>query len=60
MPVTASLVRESQKTFNQGYCFPRFQKLAECDICIVKPELCHFDEGTCRGNEFGETPNIPP
>lgn len=24
------------------------RKLPECDICIVKPELCHFAAGTCR------------
>lgn len=46
--------RKVTKTFNQGYCFPCFQKLAECDMCIVKPELCHFDEGTCRDDEFAE------
>lgn len=52
--------RKVIKTFQQGYCFPCFQNLAECDICIVKPELCHFDEGTCRNNEFAEKNcNIP-
>lgn len=49
-----SCQRRVTKTFNQGYCFPCFQKLAECDICIVKPELCHFEEGTCRDNDFAE------
>ena len=44
--------RSIKKSFNQGYCYPCFQKLAECDMCIVKPELCHFDEGTCRDNNF--------
>ena len=46
--------REIKKTFNQGYCFPCLQNLAECDTCIIKPELCHFDEGTCRDSEWGE------
>ncbi len=45
--------RKIKKTFNQGYCFPCFQSLAECDQCIVKPELCHFDKGTCRQPEWG-------
>ncbi len=40
--------RETKKSFNQGYCFPCFRKLAQCDICIVKPELCHYHQGTCR------------
>lgn len=52
--------RKSNKSFSQGYCYPCMNKLAECDVCIVKPELCHFDEGTCRDNNFGETHcNIP-
>ncbi len=40
--------RKTRKSFQQGYCFPCVRKLAECDSCIVKPEQCHFDEGTCR------------
>ena len=45
--------RDIQKTFNQGYCYPCFMKKAACDSCIVKPELCHFAEGTCREPEWG-------
>ncbi len=44
--------RNIKKTFNNGYCFPCLQTLAECDLCIVKPELCHYDAGTCRDNDF--------
>ncbi|MGA1741432.1 MAG: DUF2797 domain-containing protein, partial [Pseudohongiellaceae bacterium] len=36
------------KSFNQGYCYPCFQKLAQCDSCIVSPEKCHYESGTCR------------
>lgn len=46
--------RETKKSFNQGYCFPCFQSLARCDMCILKPELCHFHKGTCREPEWGE------
>lgn len=46
--------RSIPKTFQQGYCFPCTQKLAETDICIVKPELCHFHKGTCRDEEFAK------
>ncbi len=42
-----------KKSFNQGYCFPCFQKLAACDMCILRPELCHFHQGTCREPEWG-------
>ncbi len=46
--------RASKKSFNQGYCYPCFQRLAQCDSCIVKPEKCHFSAGTCREPEWGE------
>lgn len=46
--------RQVNKSFNQGYCFPCIQKLAECDVCIIKPELCHFDRGTCRDASYGD------
>ena len=46
--------RKTSKAFNQGYCYPCFQKLAECDSCIIHPERCHFDQGTCREPAWGE------
>lgn len=46
--------RKTNKSFNQGYCFPCMQTLAECDSCLVKPELCHYHEGTCREPAWGE------
>ena len=45
--------RKTKKSFNQGYCFPCMRKLAECDGCIIRPETCHFHEGTCREPEWG-------
>lgn len=47
--------RKTSKSFNQGYCFPCFRKLAACDSCIMSPEKCHYHEGTCREPEWGET-----
>ena len=46
--------RKSNKSFNQGYCYPCVQKLAQCDACIIHPEKCHFDQGTCREPVWGE------
>ncbi|MFW1676157.1 DUF2797 domain-containing protein [Pontibacter sp. JAM-7] len=46
--------RKTKKSFSQGYCYPCFTRLPQCDQCIVKPELCHFHEGTCRDAEWGE------
>ena len=45
--------RKTNKSFQQGYCFPCMQQLARCDICILKPELCHFHKGSCREPEWG-------
>ena len=46
--------RRSNKSFSQGYCYPCFTRLAQCDNCIVSPEKCHYFEGTCREPEWGE------
>lgn len=46
--------RKTSKSFSQGYCYPCFRSLAQCDSCIVKPEQCHYFEGTCREPEWGE------
>lgn len=47
--------RKTSKSFNQGYCYPCFKRLAQCDSCIVSPEKCHYAAGTCREPEWGET-----
>lgn len=46
--------RKTNKSFAQGYCYPCFTKLAQCDRCIMSPELCHYDQGTCREPTWGE------
>lgn len=46
--------RKTKKSFAQGHCYPCFRKLPQCDGCIMKPETCHFAEGTCRDPEWGE------
>ena len=46
--------RKTKKSFSQGYCYPCFTKLAQCDSCIVSPEKCHYADGTCREPEWGE------
>ncbi|MBL7664820.1 MAG: DUF2797 domain-containing protein [Bacteriovoracaceae bacterium] len=46
--------KQGAKSYGQGYCFDCFSKLAECDMCIVKPELCHYDAGTCREPRWAE------
>jgi len=46
--------RKTNKSYSQGYCYPCCQSLASCDMCIMKPETCHYHEGTCRQPEWGE------
>ncbi len=47
--------RKTNKSFNQGHCYPCFSSLAACDICIMSPEKCHYQQGTCRQPQWGET-----
>ncbi len=46
--------RLTKKSFSGGFCYPCSQRLAQCDMCFLKPELCHFEQGTCREPEWGE------
>lgn len=46
--------RNIKKTYNQGYCYVCMTTLAQCDMCILKPEQCHFHLGTCREPDWGE------
>ena len=46
--------RATRKSFAQGYCYPCFKRLAQCDTCIMKPETCHYYQGTCREPAWGE------
>ncbi|OLU26212.1 hypothetical protein BVH03_15925 [Pseudomonas sp. PA15(2017)] len=46
--------RKTKSSYSQGYCYPCMQKLAQCDLCIMSPERCHYDAGTCRDPGWGE------
>ena len=46
--------RRSKKSFSQGYCYPCFAKLPQCDTCIMSPEKCHYHHGTCRDPAWGD------
>ncbi len=52
--------RITKKSFNQGYCYPCFTSLAQCDMCIVSPEKCHFHLGTCREPEWAQDHCMKP
>ncbi len=44
--------RKTRKSFAQGYCYPCFKRLAECDLCILRPQTCHHHLGTCRDEKW--------
>lgn len=52
--------RKTKKSYSQGFCYPCMTKLAQCDMCIMKPETCHHHLGTCREPEWGETHCMTP
>ena len=43
---------KTPKSYAQGHCFKCFKTKASCDLCIMKPETCHYHLGTCRQDEF--------
>ena len=47
--------RKTKKSFSQGFCYPCFRRLAACDSCIMSPEKCHFDAGTCREPDWAQS-----
>ncbi|MBV1906294.1 MAG: DUF2797 domain-containing protein [Pseudomonadales bacterium] len=46
--------RVTKKSYAGGYCFPCFKKLAQCDLCVMSPDRCHYAKGTCREPAWGE------
>lgn len=46
--------RKIKKTYQNGYCYPCVISLPETDLCIVKPNECHYHLGTCRDPKFAE------
>ena len=42
-----------KKTYADGHCYPCTMRLASCDLCIMKPETCHYEKGTCREPDWG-------
>ena len=45
----------TKKSWSGGFCFPCTRILAKCDLCIMRPETCHFSQGTCREPHGGLT-----
>lgn len=45
---------DTRKSYGQGHCFRCFKTLARCDLCVMAPQRCHYDKGTCREPRWGE------
>jgi hypothetical protein len=52
--------RRTNKSFAQGHCYRCMTTLARCDMCVMKPETCHYAAGTCREPEWGERHCMTP
>lgn len=44
--------RRTQQSFQQGYCYPCFQRLAECHFCVIHPEKCLVAHAPCPENDW--------
>lgn len=47
--------RSTRKSYGQGHCYVCFKRLARCDLCVMAPHRCHYDKGTCREPDWGES-----
>jgi hypothetical protein len=45
---------KTNKSFAQGHCYKCFSTKASCDMCMMKPETCHYHLGTCREPDWAE------
>ena len=45
---------KTKKSYSQGHCYMCMKSLPECDLCIMKPETCHYAEGTCRDSVWAD------
>ena len=46
--------RGIRKAYGDGLCYPCLTTIPQGDMCILKPQQCHFHKGTCRDEEWGK------
>ena len=44
----------TRRSYAQGYCYRCFTTLARCDLCVMSPDRCHYDQGTCREPDWAD------
>ena len=47
--------RKTKKSFQQGFCFPCLQRLQECNLCMIHPERCTVEHGTCPKDDWAHS-----
>lgn len=44
--------RKTNKSFQQGYCFPCMRRINECNNCMIHPERCLVEQGNCPQDDW--------
>lgn len=44
--------RKTNKSFQQGYCFPCYREMDGCSHCNIFPEKCHAENGGCDSDHW--------
>lgn len=44
--------RVTKTSFQQGYCYPCFRELQQCNLCLIHPERCQVETGTCPSDHW--------
>lgn len=47
--------RKTNKSFQQGHCFPCMQRINECNNCIIHPERCLVEQGSCPHDDWAHS-----
>lgn len=47
--------RNTKKSFQQGFCYPCYQRLLECDLCVIHPERCHSERQACPQDDWAHS-----
>jgi hypothetical protein len=42
----------TKKSYQQGHCFLCMRRINECDNCMLHPERCHVEDGTCAHDDW--------
>ena len=52
--------RQTKQSFQQGYCYPCMQRLAECQFCIIHPEKCQSIHRPCPPDDWAHAQCMQP